>query len=127
MPKHTTIPGQVRIEAQNMTLSLDFVDRETVCLGDSRTVYLDYACIVPPLAVRRPQPGDRIQPLGMIGMKKLKRHFIDRKIPVRLRGHVPIFVDGHSVIWIVGQLLSERVKLTDKTTKVLRIERTEKI
>jgi hypothetical protein len=31
------------------------------------------------------------------------------------------------VIWIVGQILSERVKLTDMTTRVLRIERTEKI
>jgi tRNA(Ile)-lysidine synthase len=121
------IPGQVRIETQKMTLLLDFVDRSAVRFGDSRTVYMDYACIVPPLVARTPQPGDRIQPLGMTGMKKLKRHFIDRKIPVRLRGQVPIFVDGHSVIWIVGQLLSERVKLTDKTTKVLRIVRTEKI
>ena len=121
------IPGQVRIEAQKMTLSLDFVDRSAVRFGDGRTVYMDYACIVPPLVVRTPQPGDRIQPLGMTGMKKLKRHFIDRKIPVRLRGQVPLFVDGRSVIWIVGQMLSERVKLTDMTTKVLRIERTEKI
>lgn len=121
------IPGKVRIEAQKMTLSLDFVDSSAVRFGDSRAVYMDYACIVPPMVVRTPQPGDRIQPLGMSGMKKLKRHFIDRKIPVRLRGQSPIFVDGHSVIWIVGQLLSERVKLTDKTTKVLRIERTEKI
>jgi len=121
------IPGQVRIEAQNMTLSLDFVDRATVCLGDSRTVYMDYACIVPPLVVRRPQPGDRIQPLGMAGTKKLKHHFIDSKIPVRLRTQVPLLVDGHSVIWIIGQMLSERVKLTDETTKVLKIERTEKI
>jgi tRNA(Ile)-lysidine synthase len=121
------IPGQIRIEAQKMTLSLDFVEKSVVRFSDSRTVYMDYACIVPPLVVRTWQPGDRIQPLGMTGMKKVKRHFIDRKIPVRLRGEVPLLVDGHSVIWIVGQLLSERVKLTDRTTKILRIERTEKI
>jgi len=121
------IPGQIWIEAQKMTLSLDFVDRSAVRFGDSRTVYLDYDCIVPPLVVRTPQPEDRIQPLGMTGMKKMKRHFIDRKIPVRLRGQVPLFVDGHSVIWIVGQMLSERVRLTDKTINVLRIELTEKI
>lgn len=119
------IPGQIRIEAQQMTLSLDFVNRSEVRFGDSRTIYLDYDCIVPPLVVRAPQPGDRIQPLGMAGTKKLKRHFIDGKIPVRLRAEVPLFVDDHSVIWIVGQMLSERVKLTDMTTKVLRIERTE--
>ncbi|MBA4396664.1 MAG: hypothetical protein C0394_04680, partial [Syntrophus sp. (in: bacteria)] len=118
------IPGRIWIAAQKMTLSLDFVNRSEVRFGDSRTVYLDYDCIVPPLVVRTPQPGDRIQPLGMAGTKKLKRHFIDYKIPVRLRGQVPLFVDDHSVIWIVGQMLSERVKLTDMTQKVLRVERT---
>jgi tRNA(Ile)-lysidine synthase len=61
----------------------------------------------------------------MSGMKKLKDYFIDRKIPVRLRGQIPLLVDSRSVIWVAGQVLSERVKITDKTTKVLRIEITE--
>jgi tRNA(Ile)-lysidine synthase len=127
IPREIGIPGQVRIDAQNLTLSFDFVERASVRFGGDRTVFIDYACVVPPLAVRTPQPGDRIQPLGMTGMKKLKRHFIDRKIPVRLRVRVPLLVDGRSVIWIVGQALSERVKITDKTTKILKIEMIENI
>lgn len=119
------IPGQVRMETQKLALLFDFVEKPTVRFGDSRTVYMDHACIMPPLMVRTPQPGDRIQPLGMSGMKKLKDYFIDRKIPVRLRGQIPLLADSRSVLWIVGQALSERVKITDKTTKVLRIEMTE--
>jgi tRNA(Ile)-lysidine synthase len=113
------------METQKLALSFDFVERPAVCFGDSRTVYMDHAGMMPPLMVRTPQPGDRIQPLGMSGMKKLKDYFIDRKIPVRLRGQIPLLVDSRSVIWVAGQVLSERVKITDKTTKVLRIEITE--
>jgi tRNA(Ile)-lysidine synthase len=119
------IPGQVLMETQKLALSFDFVERPAVHFGDSRTVYMDHACIVPPLMVRTPKPGDRIQPLGMSGMKKLKDYFIDRKIPVRLRGQITLLADSRSVIWIAGQVLSERVKITDKTTKVLKIEMTE--
>jgi tRNA(Ile)-lysidine synthase len=119
------IPGRVLMEAQKLSLSFDFVEKSAVHFGDSRTVYMDHACMMPPLMVRTPQPGDRIQPLGMSGMKKLKDYFIDRKIPVRLRGQIPLLVDSRSVIWVAGQVLSERVKITDKTTKVLRIEITE--
>lgn len=119
------IPGRIQVDTQKLALFLDFVDLAAVHFGDSRTIYMDYACIVPPLIVRTPQPGDRIQPLGMSGMKKLTRYFIDRKMPMRLRGQIPLFVDGHSVVWIVGHQLSERVKITDQTTQVLRIEITE--
>jgi tRNA(Ile)-lysidine synthase len=119
------IPGQVQIESQKLTLCLDFVDWSAVRFGDSRTAYMDYGCIMPPLMIRTLQQGDRIQPLGMPGTKKLKNYFIDRKIPSRCRGQVPLIVDNHSVIWIVGHLLSERVKLTEQTTKILKIEMTE--
>lgn len=118
------VPGQVRIGAQG-ALTFDFVTRAAVCFGDARTAYMDYACIAPPLAVRTSQPGDRIQPLGMAGGKKLHRYFIDRKIPEGLRGQIPILVDSRSVIWVVGHMLSERVKITDGTTNILRIALTE--
>jgi len=113
------------MDSQRLALSLDFVERSAVRFDDSRTVYMDYARIAPPLTIRTPEPGDRIQPLGMSGMKKLKRYFIDRKIPLQIRRQVPLLTDSHSVVWIIGQQLSERVKITDKTTKILRIAITE--
>lgn len=119
------VPGRIQVDSQRLALSLDFVERSAVRFDDSRTVYVDYARIAPPLTIRTPEPGDRIQPLGMSGMKKLKRYFIDRKIPLQIRRQVPLLTDSHSVVWIIGQQLSERVKITDKTTKILRIAITE--
>jgi tRNA(Ile)-lysidine synthase len=87
-----------------------------------RTVFMDYDRIVLPLTIRSMQPGDRMQPLGMATMKKLKNEFVDRKIPVRIRKQFPLLVDTHSVLWMIGHMLSERVKITDKTIKILKIE-----
>jgi tRNA(Ile)-lysidine synthase len=115
------VPGRTRLEPLGLALSLDFVGREAVRFGDGRTVYMDYARIVPPLIIRTPRPGDRIQPLGMPGMKKVMRYFVDRKVPMRLRGQIPLLIDAHSVVWIVGQQISERVKIADNTTNILRI------
>jgi tRNA(Ile)-lysidine synthase len=121
------IPGRVRLDAQKIELSLDFVDRSAVRFDDRGTVFMDYDCIRKPLILRTVRPGDIIQPLGMSGMKKLKSHFIDRKVPVRLRTRIPLLIDDDSVIWVVGQMLSERVKVTDRTERILRIRMTETI
>ncbi|MDD5711221.1 MAG: tRNA lysidine(34) synthetase TilS [Smithellaceae bacterium] len=75
-----------------------------------------------PLTVRNLRPGDRIQPLGMEGIKKLKSYFIDEKIPRVRRAAIPLLVDQESVVWIGGMRMSERVKITDKTRQVLKVE-----
>ena len=46
-----------------------------------------------PLYVRSWKPGDRFQPFGMKGSKKLQDFFIDQKIPKSERHNVPIIVD----------------------------------
>jgi len=95
---------------------------ESLVRDDANRTYMDCEKIVFPLVVRTFRPGDRIQPLGMEGTKKLKAYFIDRKVPQRRRGEIPLLVDGKSVIWIAGMRLSERVKITDKSRKILKVE-----
>ena len=121
------IPGQIRLDEQKRGLALDLVDRAEVRFGKTETAYMDYDRIQPPLKMRAWLPGDRIQPLGMSGMKKVKKWFIDRKIPLEARKNMPLLVDGASVIWVAGQLISERVKITDQTARVLKIEMIEMI
>jgi tRNA(Ile)-lysidine synthase len=85
-------------------------------------VRLDWNTIKPPLKVRIRQPGDRIQPLGLNGHKKIKDIFVDAKVPRYKRDQIPIVVDADGPIWVVGHCLSERVKLTSDTTNVLLLE-----
>ncbi|WP_188624323.1 tRNA lysidine(34) synthetase TilS [Caldalkalibacillus thermarum] len=71
-----------------------------------------------PLLVRNRRPGDKIQPLGMTGHRKVKDIFIDCKIPQHQRDLWPIILDQEGVIWIPGLKRSDRAKVTDKTKEM---------
>jgi tRNA(Ile)-lysidine synthase len=54
------------------------------------------------IEVRRFEPGDRMQPLGMEGSRKLQDIFTDQKIPRAQRAAVPVVVCRGEIIWIPG-------------------------
>lgn len=56
------------------------------------------------LFVRPWNPGDRFQPAGMKGAKKLQDFFVDAKIPRFLRSHIPVIVNARDEILAVGNL-----------------------
>jgi len=49
--------------------------------------------------VRGRRPGDRIQPRGMRGHKKLQDYYVDRKIARRERDAAPVIACGGDVLW----------------------------
>jgi tRNA(Ile)-lysidine synthase len=57
------------------------------------------------------QPGDRFQPSGMKGTKKLQDFFVDQKIPRDERQNVPVFTTKDDAIVAVGTRVDERFKL----------------
>lgn len=75
-----------------------------------------------PLCIRSRQPGDRFQPLGISGHKKLQDFFVDLKIPREMRKTIHILCDSEKICWILGHRLDDRVKVTCRTRKVLLVE-----
>lgn len=116
------VPGRVALDERGGAMIFDVADRVDVDYGSRYTVFIDYDRIIFPLQVRTFRPGDRIQPLGMKGMKKVKSLFIDEKVPRGKRRQIPLLVDRDSVLWVPGIHVSERVKITDLTEKVVKIE-----
>jgi tRNA(Ile)-lysidine synthase len=58
------------------------------------------AVVAPPgSVVRGRRPGDRIQPRGMTGHKKLQDEYVDRKVPRRERDAAPVIACGGDVLW----------------------------
>ncbi len=81
-----------------------------------------------PLVVRSRHSGDRIQPKGMIGTKKVKDIFIDRKIDRSERDVWPIVEDrmGH-IIWVAGVTRSEKATLSAKKNKLVHLHYAKKL
>ncbi|HET6488256.1 MAG TPA: tRNA lysidine(34) synthetase TilS [Syntrophales bacterium] len=116
------IPGTVRIASLGMSIRFRELKRVPAVTATAGRAYLDRDRIAFPLVVRSIKPGDRIQPLGMKGTRKLKSVFIDDKIPRALRGTFPVLADTRSVLWVPGVRLSERVRIGEATKRVLSAE-----
>jgi len=85
-------------------------------------VYLDADAAGTDLLVRAWRPGDRFRPLGMAQEKKLQDFFADVKIPRALRGRIPLIFNERHLLWIGGQRIDDRARLTPTTRRVLALQ-----
>jgi tRNA(Ile)-lysidine synthase len=92
-------PGSISLP-DGSTITLEYVDHPETTKGHT-TCLLDPFKTEFPITVRTRMNGDRIQPKGMSGTKKIKDIFIDSKIPIAKRNSWPIITDGKgSILWI---------------------------
>jgi len=84
----------------------------------------DAACLSAALIVRNFRPGDRFQPLGMSGHKKVKELFIEKKVPLSIRSRLPILLMGEEILWVPGYARSEVARVSESTTAVLHVKAT---
>jgi tRNA(Ile)-lysidine synthase len=89
---------------------------------DLMEVFFDRAAFAGRLTMRNFRPGDRLQPLGMRGHKKVKDFFIEKKIPLSVRASLPLLVLGNEVIWIPGYGRSEVGKVTAQTEVIVNLK-----
>ncbi|MDW7668325.1 MAG: tRNA lysidine(34) synthetase TilS, partial [Bacillota bacterium] len=89
---------------------------------DKNSIIIDSDIIKGQLKVRNRQNGDKFQPLGMKGSKKIKDYFIDEKIPAKLRNEIPLICDDESIIWIAGYRMNHNYRITEKTLNTTKIE-----
>ena len=99
-------------------------DRADIDVGQF-PVMVDFDQVKIPLTVRSWQEGDRFQPLGMRGKKKISDLLIEQKVPLNKKSEIPILVDAKGFIVAVWPWrIDERFKITAKTKKVIIFEKT---
>jgi tRNA(Ile)-lysidine synthase len=69
------------------------------------------------VVVRNFRNGDRFQPLGMGGHKKVKDLFIANRLPLRTRASLPLLVMDNEILWIPGYGRSDFARI-GSTTKI---------
>jgi tRNA(Ile)-lysidine synthase len=83
---------------------------------------MDAACLEYPLKLRRWQQGDRFQPFGFSGHKKISDFLINSKIPLPDKEHTWVLESGGNIVWLVGHRIDDRVKITPHTKQIVQIE-----
>jgi tRNA(Ile)-lysidine synthase len=101
------------IEAEKKKRPRSFV------FDDDAKAYLDGENIQFPLKVRNRREGDRYQPLGAPGHKKLKEIMRAKSIPLEEREKKPVFLSGDEIIWVLGFPVAEKFRICEKTKKVV--------
>ena len=123
------VAGRWKLKVPGATLIRELGVRFVVGTGTGRggdavptEEVFDADAIGEDLTVRTWREGDRFQPLGMKGAKKLQDLFVDAKVPRRQRGRVPLLCasDGR-IAWVVGYRMSDGFMVTEATKRVLRI------
>ncbi|MCL6518469.1 MAG: tRNA lysidine(34) synthetase TilS [Armatimonadetes bacterium] len=117
------VPGKTVITEADLIIEAEIITEKIEPLRPrgSMEVVLDYDAIRGSLIARNWKPGDRIQPLGMVGSKKLQDLFTDEKIPRQMRYRTPVIEDSEKIVWVVGLAVSELAKVTSSTRTFLRL------
>ncbi len=90
--------------------------------ADPGTACLDAAKVAFPLIIRRWQPGDYFYPLGMKQKKKISDYFTDRRYSIPEKEKACILESDGKIVWIIGERIDDRFRITEATKKVLVIK-----
>ncbi len=117
-----TIPGTVDLKERRLILSARWATTDEVDFKCHQKAFFDADKIKGPLLVRNRRCGDWFEPLGTRGSQKIKKLFIDRKVPRPERDRIALIADQESVIWIENMHLSERIKVSPQTQRIIILE-----
>ncbi len=85
------------------------------------TKWFDYDKIKGTTRLRTRQEQDYLVIDARGSRKTLKKYFVDEKIPARWRDHVLLLADDTHILWVIGHRISEDVKVTEHTKRILEI------
>lgn len=75
-----------------------------------------------PLKIRRWKAGDKFQPLGMKGRKKISDFLKDKKASLFEKERTWVLISGNQIAWVIGYQIDHRFRIKENTTDILKVE-----
>lgn len=122
-PVQVSVPGTCVFLGQTFSFCLEEWEKNKEIPVNRYTKWFDYDKIKQGMVLRTRQPGDYLE-IGGSSHKKLKDYLIDCKVPREERDNRILLADGSHVIWVVGMRISEAYKVTERTRRVLKVQKT---
>ena len=119
------VPGRVEVSEVGL-----WVEAEEIDAGQGHPAYgtggaweevVDLGRVGERLVVRTRRAGDRFEPLGAGGSRKLKDFLIDARVPREARVRTLVVEGQAGIVWVVGLRLDERAKVRPDTRRVARL------
>lgn len=116
-----------RFISKNLHLKLQKVEPTAVDYeAGPEDHFFDFEKLRFPLRIRNWQEGDRFQPLGMSGKKKVSDYLIDQKISIQEKARKMVLISGDDIIAILGERIDHRYRVqnSSKTIYFVRLSYT---
>jgi tRNA(Ile)-lysidine synthase len=81
--------------------------------------YTDKDLLNWPLKIRNWENGDKFQPFGMQGIKKISDFLNDIKMPSNVKRKTSVMTSNGQIIWLIGHRMSELAKITTSTKEIV--------
>ena len=81
--------------------------------------YADLDKIPNSAVIRTKKDGDKFTKFGG-GSKSLGDFLTDKKVPLRIRNNLPLVADGKEILFIFGIAISDKIKVTENTEKIIK-------
>jgi len=94
-------------------------DEKFIIASDQHTACIDADKLKFPLLIRGWKEGDYFYPLGMKHKKKLSDYFTDKKYSAIDKENAFLLESDGKIVWIIGERLDDRFRVTEDTGKVL--------
>ena len=128
-PAHVALvcPGETTEPLAGVTVAAELIERPEFDFDAFLAAKTRYDEVVDAdaadgtLVLRSWRDGDRFEPLGAGGSKKVGDFLTDLKVPADERARVMLVTSSGQPIWLVGHRIDERVKLTGSTRRVLKL------
>lgn len=110
------------IQINKKSLTIEEIPKNKIKMEKNRNIeFISADKIKGSLLVRNWKSGDKFYPIGMSGTKKLSDYLNDVKISSVEKKNQLVLLSGNKIIWVIGQRLDERFKITPKTKRVLKL------
>jgi tRNA(Ile)-lysidine synthase len=118
-PNHTLITRDQK--EINFPLNISFCHVNDISVEATNTIFVDEDALHFPLELRKWHEGDVFYPFGMNGKKKLSKYFKDEKLSLIQKENTWILCSNNTIVWVIGMRQDDRFKVTETTTKILKI------
>jgi tRNA(Ile)-lysidine synthase len=113
------IKKEDRFLTEPLAMELRFLSSEELSIdGKPEHHYLDAEKLQFPLILRTWKEGDRFQPLGMSGTKKLSDYWIDQKIAMAEKGKQLVLESGGEIVALIGHRIDHRFRVRNSTKTI---------
>jgi tRNA(Ile)-lysidine synthase len=109
------IPGETVVQELGIAI-ISRIEKKVPEQFSDEQAWFDYEQINLPIFVRSRCPGDRFEPLGFDGTKKVKDFLVDSKLPQARRALVPVVYNDQGILWL-GSLRQSAVAAVTVYTK----------